>query len=64
MKCRIQDQPGVAAVGGYVLRRATSDLGPGGKAEGPGWIALRKKRQRQTKGGSRSLWGSWRSRLV
>lgn len=43
MRCRIRGQPGAAAVGGCVSRRATSDLGPGGKAEGPGWIALRRK---------------------
>lgn len=35
------------------MRRVTSDLGPGGKAEGPGWTVL--KRQRQTEGGSRSF---------
>lgn len=45
--------PKEAAVGGYPLRTASSDLGPGGKTGAPGWAAVRGlwERERQIEGG-------------
>lgn len=53
------------------MRRVTSDLGPGGQAEGPGWTALRRKtetdqgwdwallRQLEVQVGVRQVAGEW-----
>lgn len=54
LRSRTQGLPEVVAVGDWLLREATSDLGPGGKAEGSGrtaiWALLVEK-ERQTRVG-------------
>lgn len=66
MRSRTQGLPEVVAVGDWLLRKATSDLGPGGKAEGPGRTAIwgTAGGERETDKGGNPSQGSWRSRLM